>query len=265
MDCSCSTLVQLQFQCNNAPTTSGGRVLAGVHSAPGDSRLRGQFTSWSRRRLLAPPGSTTHTRTLAHKPQVDKDLREMLVKPDAPKPRKVAVRVWPRAIPQVGAACPRGGRRAGGAAACCAQGLRLANRGAVQWSAAQFGGCWAACLPVRGRLSRHGPCCARARIAGRDASRPGWPSLHEGVAGGMPRPAGCLSCRPRRGVNAPLPSPPSPPSPEQFNIGHLETVAGAQEGIRKAGWDGVLLGGNYVAGEDQGGRRPASYGPRGAA
>ncbi|KAL4430008.1 hypothetical protein ABPG77_004378 [Micractinium sp. CCAP 211/92] len=65
--------------------------------------------------------------------QVDKDLREMLVKPDAPKPRKVAVRVWPRAIPQ-------------------------------------------------------------------------------------------------------------------FNIGHLETVAGAQEGIRKAGWDGVLLGGNYVAG-----------------
>jgi hypothetical protein len=33
--------------------------------------------------------------------QVDKDLRQMLVRPDAPKPRKVAVRVWPRAIPQV--------------------------------------------------------------------------------------------------------------------------------------------------------------------
>ena len=34
----------------------------------------------------------------------------------------------------------------------------------------------------------------------------------------------------------------------QFNIGHLETVEGAQRGIKAAGWDGVLLGGNYVAG-----------------
>ncbi|PSC75640.1 Protoporphyrinogen oxidase chloroplastic [Micractinium conductrix] len=65
--------------------------------------------------------------------QVDKDLRQMLLRPDAPAPRKVAVRVWPRAIPQ-------------------------------------------------------------------------------------------------------------------FNIGHLETVGGAQEALRQAGWDGVLLGGNYVAG-----------------
>ncbi|KAI3427137.1 hypothetical protein D9Q98_007074 [Chlorella vulgaris] len=65
--------------------------------------------------------------------QVDKDLREMLIKPDAPKPRKVAVRVWPRAIPQ-------------------------------------------------------------------------------------------------------------------FNIGHQETVSGAQQDLRSSGWDGVLLGGNYVAG-----------------
>jgi protoporphyrinogen/coproporphyrinogen III oxidase len=32
--------------------------------------------------------------------QVDRDLRSMLIKPDAPKPRKVGVRVWPRAIPQ---------------------------------------------------------------------------------------------------------------------------------------------------------------------
>jgi oxygen-dependent protoporphyrinogen oxidase len=31
---------------------------------------------------------------------VDKDLRTMLLKPDAPKPRIVGVRVWPRAIPQ---------------------------------------------------------------------------------------------------------------------------------------------------------------------
>ncbi|KAI7846431.1 hypothetical protein COHA_000043 [Chlorella ohadii] len=65
--------------------------------------------------------------------QVDKDLRQMLLRPDAPAPRKVAVRVWPRAIPQ-------------------------------------------------------------------------------------------------------------------FNIGHLEAVEGAQRGIKAAGWDGVLLGGNYVAG-----------------
>lgn len=65
--------------------------------------------------------------------QVDKDLRQMLLRPDAPAPRKVAVRVWPRAIPQ-------------------------------------------------------------------------------------------------------------------FNVGHLETVEGAQRGIKAAGWDGVLLGGNYVAG-----------------
>ncbi|GIM04071.1 hypothetical protein Vretimale_8697 [Volvox reticuliferus] len=32
--------------------------------------------------------------------QVDKDLRLMVLKPDAPKPRVVGVRVWPRAIPQ---------------------------------------------------------------------------------------------------------------------------------------------------------------------
>jgi len=32
--------------------------------------------------------------------QVDKDLREMLIKPDAPPALKVGVRVWPRAIPQ---------------------------------------------------------------------------------------------------------------------------------------------------------------------
>lgn len=32
--------------------------------------------------------------------QVDKDLRNMLVRPDAPAPQKVGVRTWPRAIPQ---------------------------------------------------------------------------------------------------------------------------------------------------------------------
>lgn len=33
-------------------------------------------------------------------PQVDKDVRSMLVKPDAPKPKLIGCRVWPRAIPQ---------------------------------------------------------------------------------------------------------------------------------------------------------------------
>ncbi|KXZ49977.1 hypothetical protein GPECTOR_18g133 [Gonium pectorale] len=32
--------------------------------------------------------------------QVDKDLRRMVLKPDAPPPRMVGVRVWPKAIPQ---------------------------------------------------------------------------------------------------------------------------------------------------------------------
>ena len=32
--------------------------------------------------------------------QVDKDLRQMLVSPDAPAPKKIGVRVWPQAIPQ---------------------------------------------------------------------------------------------------------------------------------------------------------------------
>ncbi len=32
--------------------------------------------------------------------QVDQDLRTMLLKPDAPEPKVVGFRVWPRAIPQ---------------------------------------------------------------------------------------------------------------------------------------------------------------------
>ena len=33
-------------------------------------------------------------------PQVDRDLREMLIRRDAPPAKKIGVRVWPRAIPQ---------------------------------------------------------------------------------------------------------------------------------------------------------------------
>lgn len=52
------------------------------------------------------------------------------------------------------------------------------------------------------------------------------------------------------------PVPNTPPKPTlclphtrlQFNVGHLEAVSGAQDAIRASGWDGVLLGGNYVAG-----------------
>jgi len=32
--------------------------------------------------------------------QVDKDLREMLIKKDAPKPKLIGLRIWPKAIPQ---------------------------------------------------------------------------------------------------------------------------------------------------------------------
>ena len=41
-----------------------------------------------------------HAHTLCLHVQVDKDLRVMLVKPDAPPPKTVDVTVWPRAIPQ---------------------------------------------------------------------------------------------------------------------------------------------------------------------
>lgn len=76
---------------------------------------------------------TSHCCTPTQTPQVDKDLRTMLIKDDAPKPRMVGVRVWPRAIPQ-------------------------------------------------------------------------------------------------------------------FNVGHGDTLEKAEAGLRQAGWDGVMLGGNYVSG-----------------
>eukprot|EP00889_Picochlorum_renovo_P003978 jgi/Picre1/31008/NNA_006366.t1 len=34
----------------------------------------------------------------------------------------------------------------------------------------------------------------------------------------------------------------------QFNIGHLEQVKAAEDGISQKGWDGLFLGGNYVSG-----------------
>jgi protoporphyrinogen/coproporphyrinogen III oxidase len=35
----------------------------------------------------------------------------------------------------------------------------------------------------------------------------------------------------------------------QFNIGHLELLDTAQQSLQAAGWDGMMLSGNYVAGE----------------
>jgi oxygen-dependent protoporphyrinogen oxidase len=52
-------------------------------------------------RLLCCPHPDNHPPAIPpKKQQVDKDVRKMLLKPDAPPPRIVGVRVWPRAIPQ---------------------------------------------------------------------------------------------------------------------------------------------------------------------
>jgi oxygen-dependent protoporphyrinogen oxidase len=34
----------------------------------------------------------------------------------------------------------------------------------------------------------------------------------------------------------------------QFNIGHLDQVKAAEDGISQKGWEGLFLGGNYVSG-----------------
>lgn len=60
----------------------------------------------------------------------------------------------------------------------------------------------------------------------------------DGVGGCIPATFQLLSTQPHSSVVR----------QPQFNVGHLETVEGAQKGIKAAGWDGVLLGGNYVAG-----------------
>ena len=43
---------------------------------------------------------------------------------------------------------------------------------------------------------------------------------------------------------------PTPPPTRclQFNVGHQAAVSGAQGALSAAGWEGVVLGGNYVAG-----------------
>lgn len=49
------------------------------------------------------PGSASQTAEpadLLGYAQVDKDLRQMLIKSDAPPAKKIGVRVWPKAIPQ---------------------------------------------------------------------------------------------------------------------------------------------------------------------
>ena len=48
----------------------------------------------------------------------------------------------------------------------------------------------------------------------------------------------------------------------QFNVGHLDIVEGAQEALNKSGWDGVVLGGNYVSGVALG--KCVEYGYEGA-
>ena len=69
----------------------------------------GRLALFARRLLttLAPPRRSPPSDLT----QVDKDLRQMLLRPDAPAPRKVAVRVWPRAIPQASQARARRARR----------------------------------------------------------------------------------------------------------------------------------------------------------
>ncbi|CAG9460956.1 unnamed protein product [Pedinophyceae sp. YPF-701] len=46
----------------------------------------------------------------------------------------------------------------------------------------------------------------------------------------------------------------------QFNLGHMDQLAQARAGLSQAGWDGVLLGGNYVSGVALGKCVEFSYG-----
>ena len=181
----------------------------------------------------------------------------MLILPDAPPPRKVAVRVWPRAIPQVGAGAgaagaavvgKRWGPVAGKAVAPrqCHPAGRLRNVQAGGAGAAQAAGstllCWCASqrLPAATLTTRVAwpPACPLS-------TSPKLPHTQFNI-GHLDR---CCATLQRTRTSSPLPC--APPTP-QFNIGHLEAVSGAQDAVRASGWDGVLLGGNYVAGERAG-------------
>lgn len=80
----------LQLSCF-LPTT---RTFLPLHIA---TNLSGTHHAASCHTVLLLPLQASQEELVA---QVDKDLRTMLLKPDAPQPRVVGVRVWPRAIPQ---------------------------------------------------------------------------------------------------------------------------------------------------------------------
>jgi len=83
------------------PRTQGITTLGTIYSsslfpgrAPAGEMLLLNYIGGAMNRNIV---NQTHEELVA---QVDKDLRRMLVKPDAPKPKTVGVRVWQRAIPQ---------------------------------------------------------------------------------------------------------------------------------------------------------------------
>ena len=122
--------------------------------------------------------------------QVDKDLREMLVSPDAPAAKKIGVRVWPRAIPQ----------------------FNVGHQATVQVRAGEVFCARAAMVPDATNFS---PCSSVCLVR-------------------------CVCC-PQVQAHSTLRS-----------VCQLDDdwrlMQGAQHQLQEAGFDGCLLGGNYVAG-----------------